>query len=200
MGRPRNSANTLATRQAVLDAAEAAFASQGQGARLGDISAAAGIKRPSLLYHFPSKEVLYEAVVGRTFADLGQALVIARTVQGDFPTQLRSLVMAFSRFLRERPSAARIIVQELIAVSGPGQALLMAQAGPLLDSVETWICQAGGHHLRPGVPVRRAMLQVASDVLLRHASGALGARLWGSDDDESTWVLAQATLLIPEAS
>lgn len=195
MGRPKNSATTLATRQAILDAAEQAFASSGQGARLADIAAAAGIKRPSLLYHFPSKDALHAAVVGRVFADLGQALLLGRSVPGEFPAQLRSMIDAFTGFLHARPSAARIMVQEVIADSGPGQDLLMAQAGPVLDGVEAWLRTDGAPYLRPQVPVRLAMLQLAADVLLRNASGALAPRLWSGHDDEQTWALARATIL-----
>ena len=197
MARPKNSATTLATRRAVLDAAERAFAGSGQGARLADIAEQAGIKRPSLLYHYPSKDALHAAVVGRTFADLGQALLLGRSVPGDFPTQLRSMILAFSGFLRERPSAARIIVQEVIAESGPGQELLLAQAGPVLDGVEAWLREAGADHIRSDVSVRLAMLQLASDVLLRHAAGQLGPRLWSGHDDDQTWALARATILRP---
>ena len=75
MGRPLASAAATATPERLLDAAEQCFAQGYDAARLEDIAAAAGIRRPSLLYHFASKDDLYAAVVRRTFARLGAALL-----------------------------------------------------------------------------------------------------------------------------
>ena len=75
MARPRTQANAVATPERILLAAEQAFADHGYGpAKLADIARVAGIRRPSLLYHFATKEVLYAAVVSRTFERLGRAL------------------------------------------------------------------------------------------------------------------------------
>jgi AcrR family transcriptional regulator len=195
MARPRNTDNAVATTERILSSAEVEFATHGYAARLADISGRAGIRRPSLLYHFANKELLYRAVVERTFAELGQALLVGRSVEGSFVVQLESMTRAFTAYLSQRPTAARIIVHELIAHEGPGQALLVEQVTPLLDATEAWICDAGAGRIRPGVPVRLAVLQLASDVLLRNASGALRSGLWVGHNNESAWVLARATLL-----
>ncbi len=182
MGRPLASAAATATPERLLDAAEQAFA-QGYGAaRLEDIAAAAGIRRPSLLYHFPSKDSLYVAVVHRTFARLGAALMAAMSRPHDFAERVDAVVDSYASFLADNPAHAQILVRELVDAQGPGRDILLAEVVPLLDLVERFLRTQGLALLRPGLPVRAAILQVASAIILRSASGALQQPLWGPID------------------
>ena len=56
------------------------------------------------------------------------------------------------------------------------------EVAPLLDRVERFLRLEGRGRLRPGLPVRAAVMQVVSAVLLRSAAGGLREALWGRGD------------------
>lgn len=193
----------LGTADRVLDAAEREFAAVGYApARLADIGERAGIRRPSLLYHFPSKELLYRAVVERAFDRLGAALVQFMGGDGEFEQQLEAVVRTFSEFLDAHPSLAPIIVRELIEDpthdldtarrgGSVGRTIMLERVVPLLTLVEAFISTRGREHLRPNLPIRAALVQVSANLLLHSAAGRLAEPLWGPTDH----ALALAKLL-----
>lgn len=194
MGRPLASANDVATPERVLAAAEQAFAAVGFGAaKLADIATLAGIQRSSLLYHFGSKEALYAQTVERCFERLREALVEAMLTEGELAIRLERTVARYVEFLDAEPQLARIVLRELLDERGPGREILLRQVVPLLDVLERFILERGPGVLRPGVPVRAAVLQVGVDALLRAAAGPLRQPLWGTVDHSST--LARLLLL-----
>lgn len=196
MGRPPAGSAQTATPERLLDAAEQAFAQHGlRGARLEDIAAAAGIRRPSLLYHYPSKHDLYGAVVRRTFERLGAALLQAMVGPPDFAARFDAVVACYADFLAEHPAQARILVWELLDGQGPGREILLDQVVPLLDLVERFVRIEGRGDVRRGLPVRAAIVQVASDIVLRSAAAEFKSALWG--DADHTRELARA-LFFPQ--
>lgn len=108
-----------ATRQAILDVAERIFANVGYAAaRLEDVAQAVGIRRPSIIYYFPTKQLLYDEVEAGIFAAMHD-FVQERMTGVETPTdRLLALLDAWLDFLVLRPTAARII-QRLVADHGP---------------------------------------------------------------------------------
>jgi AcrR family transcriptional regulator len=200
MARPKTDTTVAATPVRILAAAETAFAAGGYTpTNLADIARSVGIRRPSLLYHFPSKEDLYSEVVAKVFGQMGQALLQAQEQPGDFEERLVSLARTFATFVQANPACASIIVRELVAPDGPGHAILRNQVVPLFDGVVAWIETEGRGRLRSTVDVRSAALHIVSDALLRNATGPLRQDLWGGIGPEHSVAITRTTLLDLEA-
>jgi AcrR family transcriptional regulator len=198
VGRPSKASVTVATPERLLEAAEHEFAARGfAAARLEDIAERSGITRPSLLHHYESKEALYAAVVKRSFADLGQGLLQVMRSGGGFVERLRGLVRTYAAFLAARPGLAAVVLREIVDVRGPGQAILVEQVAPLLAGIERFLRSEGEGLLRPRLPLRAALMQLAAAELVRAASGPLREPLWGPRDE--SWAVARALFLAEQA-
>lgn len=196
MARPRTETIDVATPTRILDAATAVFARDGSSrATLADIATLAGLRRPSLLYHFDSKEALYRAVVERTFARLGAALAVPMASGEPFVATLEALVRTYSEFLASHPLEAKLIARELLEDEGVGPEILRLQVAPLLSAVTTYIQQAGQEHLREGLPVQAAVMQVVMDGLMHAATGPLRQLLWGPTSADMRWQMCRALFL-----
>ena len=107
------------TRQAILAAAERIFADVGYAAaRLEDVALEVGLRRPSIVYYFPSKQQLYDEVEGDIFTSMHEFVQERRAGLEAPMERLLALLDAWLDFLVSRPAAARII-QRLVADHGP---------------------------------------------------------------------------------
>ena len=136
MGRPKLDAHPVPTTERILNAAERIFSENGYaGARLADIAAEADIRRPSLLYHFESKEVLYEAMVHRLFNRLMNSLSGQMLSDTTFEVQIIELGRAFRNFAEENTAFGRIVIRDIVDHRDPVPALLASGVVPVLDLV-----------------------------------------------------------------
>lgn len=169
----------------MLEAAVEVFAELGfEPAKLADIAARAGIRRPSLLYHFKSKEELYRTTVQRAFASLGVALTEAMQSSGDFEARLLGTAERYAKFLSENRPLARIVIRELLDGDGPGPGMeiVLQQVVPLVDAVERFVAEQQVN-LAPGPPTRARVMCIASTMLVRSASTPeIRDALWGEGD------------------
>ncbi|MEY3361242.1 MAG: hypothetical protein RL531_961 [Actinomycetota bacterium] len=117
------------TRTLILAAALRRFADQGFSATsLTEIADDVGIKRPSLLHHFPSKEALYRDVLVAELADWTSLVNVAVVGgSGGWEKAERVLVAAFEYF-EKHPEFVRLTRREAI----DGGPMLSQELGAVL--------------------------------------------------------------------
>jgi TetR/AcrR family transcriptional regulator len=99
----------------IIMAARTAFADRGfDGARLRSISEDAGVSHTAMLYHFKSKDMLWQAVVDDLFAELDARLTEDQADDAQLSPLAfsRQRLRAFIRFSAESPELHRIMTSE----------------------------------------------------------------------------------------
>jgi len=106
---------SVATRERLVEAALAVFASHGfEGATTREIASRAGVALAALPYHFTTKEALWKAAADRIFGLLAEHFeTYQRETDGADPrSRLRVLLREFVLFASERPELHRFMLQE----------------------------------------------------------------------------------------
>src|SRR2546423_7702912 len=128
------------TRERILQVGQSLFAERGyRGTSLRDISARIGIKAPSLLHHFRSKEQIYLAVLDLAFARMEDSLSAVLMQRESFQERMRMVVEGGIDFLAAKPDYARIIWNEFIDEKGIGRQIMKRRIPPLFAMGQTFI-------------------------------------------------------------
>lgn len=137
MGAPEP--ETVGTKAQILTVALRHFAADGfTGTSLNDIADEVGVRRSSLLHHFPSKDALYRAVVLDEFADWFDLLGEAIGTLDHGWAQVEKVLRAAFRFFEERPEFVLIARREALDGSSVTEEL-GAGLRPLFERGVAWL-------------------------------------------------------------
>ena len=136
------------TRRTILLAAQEVFAERGfAGARMDDVAERVGIRRASLVHHFPDKQALYVAALGEMFDGLLEGYRDALAGPGPLSERLLRCLDVWAARVEERPALLPISLWEM-ARATPTEAVPLAT---LVQPIVTVLADAVRLGQREGV-------------------------------------------------
>lgn len=145
-----------AKRQVILEAGLTVFSEAGfRGATLDRIASEAGLSKPNLLYYYPSKDAIYEALLRdllTTWLDPLQAI----DPMGDPVEEILSYVRRKLQMSRDFPRQSRLFANEIVQGAPRIKPALEGELRDLVDAlaqvIEGWIAKGDlapvdPHHL-----------------------------------------------------
>jgi len=168
------------TRDRVLQVAQALFAERGyRGTSLRDIAKRIGIKAPSLLHHFPSKQQLYLAVLDKMFESLEDAANAIAWGKGSRQDRMRQAVGNAIDFIASHSDFVRIMWKEMADESGVGRQVLKRRLPPLFSTAVNFIFRGQREgEFRSEVDPLHFMWSLNSITIGYFTTAAMLRRLW----------------------
>lgn len=197
-------ANALTAKARILAVATRLFGAQGYDATsIQAIAEAAGMRKQSLLYHYPSKEHLHDAVIEDWLLHWRDELpkLLAQTSGYD---RFSASMTALLDFFHEDPNRARLALRELLDRPDTLRAQMHEHLSPYIKMLADYIRmgQASGL-LRPEVNADAYVVQVLLTVVTTVAVGAHAAALVGerheADVQEVIRIARDALFVSPPA-
>lgn len=128
-----------ATSERILDAAMASFGTAGyEATSLDHLAADLGIRKQTILYWFPSKEALLDAVLARSAAELTEALESALAAAGEGWDRVEAVVRSVFRLAMRRPELLGLL-REATRLGRPATDRVMEALDPLVERAREFL-------------------------------------------------------------
>lgn len=127
------------TSQRILDAALESFGTKGyEATSLDQVAKSVGVSKQTLLYWFPSKEALLEAVVDRSAGELRDAFEAALEKAGPGWSRVEAVVRSVFRLAARRPELLGLL-REVGRLGPPAATRLSGGISPLVDRAQEFL-------------------------------------------------------------
>ncbi len=153
------------TSERILDAALISFATRGYDASsLDALAAGLEIRKQTILYWFPSKEVLLEAVIDRSAVELSSALEDSLSRAGSGWARVEAVVRSVFRLAARRPELLGL-VREMGRLGNPAATRLVTALDPMVRRASEFLeAEMDAGHMRRHEP-RLLLLAIYSTVI-----------------------------------
>lgn len=187
-------ARTRTTPERILDAALAAFGTRGYGATsLDDLAGELGIRKQTILYWFPSKEALLDAVVDRSATEVTVRLERAIARAGPGFERVDAIVRAMFRLAARYPAMLGFL-REVSRLGPPASSRLLDAFSPLVDRASGFLAvEMAAGRMRRHDP--RLLLLAAYSMVTGLASEAELLRAFGEEPTLASLVRRRDELL-----
>jgi AcrR family transcriptional regulator len=164
-GRNGRPAAGVSTSERILDAALVSFATRGYDASsLDALAAGLEIRKQTILYWFPSKEVLLEAVIDRSAVELASALEASLSGAGSGWARVEAVVRSVFRLAARRPELLGL-VREMGRLGDPAATRLVTALDPMVRRASEFLeAEMDAGHMRRHEP-RLLLLAIYSTVI-----------------------------------
>jgi len=130
---------TGTTGERILDAALASFGTRGyEATSLDSLAVGLGIRKQTILYWFPSKEALLEAVIARSTAELAEAMRTTLEGAGDSWDRVEAVVRSVFRLAARRPELLALL-REVARLGPPAATQMTAGLEPLVQRASAFL-------------------------------------------------------------
>ena len=161
----RSGGRAASTSERILDAALASFATRGyEASSLDALAVGLAIRKQTILYWFPSKEILLEAVIDRIAVELSTALEESLATAGNGWARVEAVVRSVFRLAARRPELLGL-VRETGRLGTPAATRLVAALDPLVRRASEFLeAEMDAGHMRRHEP-RLLLLAIYSTVI-----------------------------------
>lgn len=199
----RTQSPAVDVRQAALEAALQLFAAQGFGATsVQEVASAVGVTKQAVLHHFPSKELLRDAVLASLvehWREVLPRLLLAASASED---RFDAVFGELHRFFNEQPDRARLVLREAIDRPEETKRLLKGAMRAWMEALAAYIRsgQGGARHWEDVDP-EAYLVQVLNLVISAAASAEVLSSTLGRDGrgryHRELRRIAKASLFVP---